>query len=800
MNLLDKSDYVSLPLGKPRRRAWSHRKYVVGAGISGSHVGRIISQLHSVRGDSPRVAESGASRESMTTIRAIEAMLQKGSESYLPTCAQDLPEAKAVLGSRRKSSNDKGDEDEGRRRRLGERTRSKKKKSLSEGRLNPRGTEVSERRTSGRFSEERFLHPWQRSLEAVKRSSGRTAEYEAALKRDQHRRREARKAAGESKYCQRARERIVAHLGRRRHRSQRRKCRSERVGEMNLSRMNEKENPQIKDGEINDSRLYSIHENRNRDESAWPDSREEFNDDEGPPGDVSYIGQMREALSWARKTFGNLLKRMRGKGFAVEDVRRIDEAKHGEMVRLVEEIQKRLATFEHTGLTLGAEAAVLVSLMNGDEKTSSLQLRCDAACEAFETEFSRLVHELTSAAKSHLCDPESTHLDTKQSYPEPCADRLRLEIRSPSRPKTKTAPKIQISCFGMCPSCSILRVARRCLDCKGDEADRDRCTGCFVIEHREPTRRKHRFLRLSGERVSRTVTPTHGTDQRGQTAVQGEEAGAPATSSRCSCCGDLAAARHCHDCGVDMCAACHFLAHRTPSRQAHVTELVGETAVAMQEVLHERLGAASIQEGGGAIENASPLKTSPASGASKEGTGDVGRNTPRGIGWNTERVALQQSLAQVRSTIGTPLVPHHLQTSTSSLRGTPPNIQKQISGSKSGGAHSSDEYGEDGPSSGGSDCLGSRVKGNRADANACIHKDVENNNEINVRLSASIREGMVDGIEEDTSEIKANSDSYSDGFSWSSEEDDSEEGMVSLFRCTISQGIKRRATGVAFAR
>lgn len=777
----DKSNCVSLSRGKSRRIAWSPRNNAGGGDVSGSHGRRINSQLPSVRMDSPGVADSGIRRESRTTIRAIEAMLQKGSESYLPTCAQDLPEATAVLGSQR----NKGDEDEGRRRRLGERLRSKKKPSGSEGR---RGTEVSERNTSGRFSQERFLHPWQRSLEAVKRSSGRTAEHEAALKSDQHRRRKARKAAGESKYCQRARQRIVVRLGRHRHRSHRRKYRNERVGGMNLPRKHAKDDPQINDGEGSVSGLYSIHENRNRDGSAWPDNGEAFNGDEGPACDVGYIGQMREALGCARKTFETLLKRLRGKGFTFEDVRRVDEAKHGEMVRLVEELQKHLATFKHTG----AEAAALTSLTNCGEKTPSLELRCDAACEAFETEFSRLMHELTSAAKTHFCDPESTHLDNKQSFSEPCTDRLRLEIRSPSQPKNKTTAKIRISCFGMCPSCSILPVARRCLDCKGDGADRDRCAGCFVVEHREPSRRKHRFLRISGERMSRTVTPTHGTDRTGpKTALQGEKAGAPAIS-RCSRCGDIAAARHCRDCGVDMCAACHFITHRTPSRQAHVTEFVGETAVAMQESLHERLRAASIKEGGGAIENAYPLKVSPGSGGSKGQTGDVGRDTPRGIGRNTGRVTLQPSLAHVRSTVSTPS-----QTSTSTLRGTPPNIMEQISGATGGGWHSNGEYGDDGPSSGGNDCLDRRVKGSRAEIDACIPEDVENNSDINIRLSDSIREGVVEGNEESTSERKAETDSNSDGYSWSSEEDDSEEGMVSVMRCTISQGVNHQTVDEA---
>lgn len=779
----DKPICVSLPLGKSKRISWSPRNYAIGGDISGSHGGRINSQLPSVRSDSLGVADSSVKRESRTTIRAIEAMLQKGSESYLPTCAQDLPEATAVLGSQR----NKGDEDEGKRHRLGERLGSKKKSGGSEGR---REGEVLERKTSGRFSEERFFHPWQRSLEAVKRSSGRTAEYKAALKSDQHRRQKARKAARESKYCQLARQRVAARLGRRRHRSHRRKYHSERVGGMNLPKKHAKDYPQINDREISDSGLYSIPENQNGDGSAWPGSSEAFSGDKGPAGDVGCIGQMQEALGCARKTFQTLMKRLRGKGFTVEDAHRANEAKHRDMLRLVEELREHLATFEHTGLALGAEAAALTSLTNSGEKTPSVELRCDAACEAFETEFFRLVHELTSAAKTHLCDPESTRLDTKQSCSQPCTDRLRLEIRSPSRPQAKTAPKIRISCFGMCPSCSILPVARRCLDCKGDGADRDRCAGCFVVEHREPSRRRHRFLRISGERVSDTVTPTYGTDRTGQNSdLQGKKPGAPVISSRCSRCGDIAAARHCRDCVVDMCAACHFITHRTPSRQAHVTEFVGKTAVAMQESLHGKRRADSIQEGGDAVENAPPLKISPESGDSKGQMGDVGSDTPRGVRRNTGRVALQQSLAQVSSTVSTPL-----QTSTSSQHGTPHNITEPMGD----GSHSNGEDGHDRPPSGGNDCLGRRVKGRRAEA--CIPEDVENNNDINTRLSDSTREGVVEGNEGDTSERKAETDSNSDGYSWSSEEDGSEEGMVSVMRCTTSKGVKHRAIDVALVR
>lgn len=59
------------------------------------------------------------------------------------------------------------------------------------------------------------------------------------------------------------------------------------------------------------------------------------------------------------------------------------------------------------------------------------------------------------------------------------------------------------------------------------------------------------------------------------------------SAARCSKCGDLAASRRCRSCGgVDMCAACHFLAHRSPSRRSHVTELLGENAIFVQEALH----------------------------------------------------------------------------------------------------------------------------------------------------------------------------------------------------------------------
>ena len=826
---------ASLLRGTSRRTAWCHREDIGSSEVARDYGEKVVSQTNIAGRHQPGEACLGDGRGSRSTIRAIEAMLEKGAEDYLPTCVRDLPEAASLLGSQPapSSGQEKGRE---RRRctgRLAGRSKGLDKKKAIDGEcrrdpgrgelLDSTGATDSRRGTLSEPSpEDRFLHPWQRSLEADKRLAAQKARREAALKKalkvDQNRGGEARGDIAESEDCRRKRERAAARLGHHQRQPRPRKCSGEETGVLGSSAEHRKDDLRIVGEEKDRSAVRDVLESEDKGGSARPGG----GGADGVPYDMDCITQMRDALGWARKTFEAVLKHLKRRGLVVNDA---GQGK-GES-KLLNELRKHLTAFEDQGVTLGVEATAPENLAGDGKNTASFESRCHAACESFEADFSRLIDELTSTAKASFCQPQMPTLGAGGCDADTPADRPRLEIRSISQPSTKTAPRIRISCVRLCPSCSVLPVARRCLDCEGDDAERDRCAGCFVRGHRDETRSKHRFLRICNGGVTGTVVSTHGVAKAGQATDQDERARARASFTRCSRCDDLAVARHCRDCDADMCAACHFLAHRTPSRQAHTTELVGETALAMQEAFHKRNKATDAQAGGRAGEKHYPPSVSPASDRNERETGDASGKVAWACGPDFGKDAVQ-SLAEVRRTIEAPLV---RPLSRSSSRASATSLDS--SNSRHGGilmiadvesgASRSDGTREKGVLiHGESDRLDARVRRNGAEGSRNSSTEVTNEHRIDSDncsfASATVTGGQFEGDagdgkqrsragedtvggggEERADESRAMSDPNRDGPCCSSESE-SDEGMVRvagelrhriMLSCVIARGAYR---------
>lgn len=553
------------------------------------------------------------------------------------------------------------------------------------------------------------MHPWQRALEASKRAiRSRTEEHEAALLREKRCRSDARRAAAVSKDCQKARKRVAARLGR--HKQRRSRLRRSVKNGDHAERDTEqprhlgfgRENTQFNtEGHGEDSR-------DNLDGDGYPcretPQQQPGDYDGGSDGHDDYLHQMRDALGWARKTLTALVQRLKDRGVAIDNLAAAAArapvgprggertAKDWEVVLVVNKLRRRLAAFEDEGVTFGVERGAAAAAEGlaaaGTNSTSSLlRSRCEAACESFEIEFGHMIDELTATARTHpsnpnlqlshfACDTDGGSSTLTAAGPEDEQQQASSSggVRRSANPRftasaaARSKKPVGTASFGLCPSCSVLPVARRCLDCEGNHADRDRCSSCFVSEHREAPRHLHRFLRISGGsgisgaggdesgdgggyvEPEQHLGAQRGDNTRaGNSGMQGNSSG---VDVRCSRCGDLAAARRCRECRVDTCAACHFLTHRSPSRRSHVTAFVGETAVALQETLHSRNRHQSVAATRTAASRATRNGDGGEESASGEGDGaGEGIVGPAKFG---EDAAL--SLAQVRRTIDAPVV------------------------------------------------------------------------------------------------------------------------------------------------
>lgn len=433
----------------------------------------------------PRRSRSGE------TIRAIEAMLEGGGAGYLPMCARDLPEAIAVLGSRSMSPKSVRNRDKSnnrnvhrkRGRNITEKEGWDKPKATGESPIPQKdgqtgcdnaSSEAGNYQTDGRkflsdrvrqdTTSERFLHPWQRKLEADKRDklSSNIDEDLMQLAKDRRRRRQERRAAAGSEHCRRAGRRVAARLGR-----QRRRFRSRAGGHTAQGR----------------SQHSCIANNAGTNEE--PECVGEGNGKIVIGSEYS-VEQMRDSLVWARKTMISLVKRLGHKGIDVPPLRSVDELTTpvaGDFKHLVGKLQQHLTSFEDDVATLGTQ---LISTTAGEATSRVLGQRCDEACEVFESEFCRMIERLISVenvTQLNEVGPPVNPLSTCTATTVAASVSMQQGSRS--------------SHLGLCPSCTILPVSRRCLDCEGDTADRDRCSGCFVRDHREAVRRNHCFLRIS---------------------------------------------------------------------------------------------------------------------------------------------------------------------------------------------------------------------------------------------------------------------------------------------------------------
>ncbi|CAM9729470.1 unnamed protein product, partial [Ectocarpus sp. 4 AP-2014] len=669
----------------------------------------------------------GRSRE---TICAIEAMLEEGGgDSYLPARARDLPEALAVLGPPKPDSSSK-DKARGSTARKKLRRGAGKKSGEDPERKNnghDTGGEESDRTardaleasaengSTGRSgndpgpntggeghirktppgwpsakpkrAEERFLHPWQRALEATKRAvNARTGgQHEAALLEEQRCRREARRAAAESKDCRRAGRRVAARLGRQHGRRRRR-----RYGK---SRGHGKGDRKMAPDRLEGSEDRRARLNSQGIEVSSRDGKVGFHRRGYDEDDDDFLRQLHDSLGWARKTLEALVRRLKDRGIAVESARAATAsgggglggvAKDWEIVRVLNKLRRRVAAFEDEGISLGVNKATAAE--EGVAGAAEARSKCEAACESFEADFCHLIDELTATAKGLPSHPDlqlrSTSVTHRALEASGSAHPGPGGAAAPDAARRTTFRSLS---FGLCPSCSVLPVARRCLDCDGD--DRDRCSSCFVREHRDADRQRHRFLRISGcgREGARTVAaPPRGAASVEKGAVQEDSSGG---GVRCSRCGDLAAARRCRDCRVDMCAACHFLTHRSTSSRSHVTEFVGETAVSMQEALHSRnrgaapgsTGARGSRDDGGEVAAKESWASCSSSPFSSPSTTQAFRNVGNSGSGRVDAVSREardgrggespapgeasfgkgaaQSLALVRRTIDAPAVP-----------------------------------------------------------------------------------------------------------------------------------------------
>ncbi len=736
----------TLPHGAPRRSAWPPRhdegdiiarQFTVGVeeGFRGGGEGSAVG------------GGGGGGGESRASICAIEAMLEEGGgDSYLPARVRDLPEAEAILGPRGSEevsdSKPGGSSGGSAKPRRGGAKSSKGVDATRDGRTAGSGRNDPEvnngdgggatgtqspggprRGRGGAGLEERFLHPWQRALEASKRASNAREQHEAALLREQRRRSEARRAAAASKDCRRAGRRVAARLGRHeQHRRRRRRRRRSFAEHGGHGERNEGQptHPGLSQsgapGSLGGGRSSRGMTHQNRFDS----------DDEGGGGNTDCLRQMRDALGWARKTFGALVQRLKDRGIAVESgeaamIGRSAESTGGERamkdwetVRVANKLRRRLAAFEDESVTFGAEAAAAaaaaakgVAVAGRNTAATPLWSKCEVACESFEVDFCRMIDELSAMAKTHP-SPPSLHSSPRDGDGAGGSTRRSASVvsepisghsvvkHSGESSSTSTTAVGATSGFGLCPSCSVLPVSRRCLDCDGEHADRDRCSSCFYREHRGAPRHLHRFLRISGggNRAGGAVDSagsdgSAGGDEGVSTTEQllgapGKNARAHDSGShkarvggaeaRCSRCGDLAAARRCRDCRVDTCAACHFLAHRSPSRRSHVTEFVGKAAVALQEALYtqnldqaaETAAAAAAAASAAAAATTATVVAGEArrNGGRDDGAGGEGGADEEAPGESAFGKGAEQSLAQVRSTIDAPVVRPRSRSST----------------------------------------------------------------------------------------------------------------------------------------
>lgn len=648
-----------LPPGIPRRSAWTLPETVANADTADSthddaNEGSIPRRC-GIEGGRTGVNSGGpyGSGSTNVTITAIEAMLEEGGEAYLPERVGDLPEASAVLGIRPPSPRRTGERgagghaiNAGKYPRRSERREKNKSRGAKLGGDKRRVSSSDSRSAGNVFVEgdgqgnegrmdsvrrraerpaERFLHPWQRMLEARKREAGRTDEVEFTMQKERQRRRDSRRAAVASADCRRAGRRVAARRSHQRRRLHRKSGQGDRGCVI----------------------------------SGLERTSGNYDGGEVPGG---CLDQMRDTLGWARKTFGALVRRLQDRGVALETAAGTSDQNGGSLTRVVKDIQNQLVAFDGTRATFEAGIATSMAAANA----TSLQSRCDASCDSFESNFCRLIDELTAVGKTEFRGSPSLGEESNlATFDKADHSRSDSHVGCASGLPDSTARPTGVSNIGFCPSCSILPVARRCLDCEGGGADRDRCSGCFVRDHRDVDRRNHRFLRVSGVGGTGTdsISPEHATE--GDTGTTAEEntngiasrdtaVSSTSCAARCSRCGDLAAARRCRDCRVDACAACHFLAHRTPSRQAHVTEFVGETAVAIQEALHQQKQLGRRNCGGIYGDEGSTACVRPTSGNGEDGVdgGDaIGRKRGGVFGEDAA-----QSLAQVRSTVDAPVV------------------------------------------------------------------------------------------------------------------------------------------------
>jgi hypothetical protein len=177
----------------------------------------------------------------------------------------------------------------------------------------------------------------------------------------------------------------------------------------------------------------------------------------------------------------------------------------------------------------------------------------------------------------------SIYHSSDAQVPNLCSEQARSELDAVLRASADvvgaTCDAGSVSASNTCPSCLILPVARRCLDCTQvgkDDAGmpcKDLCSACYVRSHRRPSRQGHRFMRIL-ELATTTWAPP-GRDMP--------------HSLMCVSCGSLPATRHCHECDSDMCPACHVRIHRSSTHCGHTFDPLGETARASQEVLTREL-------------------------------------------------------------------------------------------------------------------------------------------------------------------------------------------------------------------
>lgn len=560
-------------------------------------------------------------------------MLKGGGERYLPERAHDLPEAAGVLRPTPVSldwdqnlgkGNTQNHHREGKILCGGKFGRNKTNHADRKSRVPPSsewrdshhdlgedgsdrsGGDGSRRRSSGRrrrhTAMDRFLHPWQRELEAEKRDKSAKTIKEAMMElaNERQQRREERRTAARSEHCRRASRRIAFRLGHRRRRN-----RSVRF--IGQTARDQRQHQKISNDEVEREGTGPVNE---------------ADGSEGGGAAQYSIEQMRDSLGWARKTLLALAKRLsiNVQVFQSPNERAMEAA--GEMDDLVSELQQHMAAFEGEVNELGSRLAGGIASSSG-----TFGERCDAACDAFESEFYRMIEQLTAAANSTQSNDTEQSQNAEQTGPQSSTFSRDPAIPNTSTPTCLTGSPIEQESHTsqidtLCPSCMILPVARRCLDCNGSSTDRDQCSSCFVRHHREEPRRDHRFLRIGdsggsggghggGDSLSKGEGEDRVTDSSQRREGGGKKTGIdpgnamnkhhdfgdPALTvgaregdaARCSGCGDLVASGRCWSCGgVDVFPRNHPLTDQSPSRRSISTEMLGEHVASAHEARHRR--------------------------------------------------------------------------------------------------------------------------------------------------------------------------------------------------------------------